>query len=349
MIQRLILLTVFLVAPVVARGQVETGKTSPDRLSLGIVRVGATVEASVRVFEAGDDTAGVPFAVVPFPFLRVTQTRLGTQAFGDRGKFRTLDIMLSIDTAREAEYEGFLEVRLGEEHFVVPVTADVRAPEPDQARVLVLESPFSRFSTDDATLFNPWLELVKSTNIDVHYFHVDRSDSVLRETKLSEFDVVLLSGEALIFARPLDFTRLTRFMEDGGRVIVAANHFMMGSVGKANELLEPNGLRMEDVEPRESQVDIDESGIADDPLTAKVKSVKVFRPSPIAVTDEDAARILVACPPFPEKGFVAVAKVGNGELVVLGASLWWNWIASEQEKGADNAALLKNLLTEPRD
>jgi hypothetical protein len=26
---------------------------------------------------------------------------------------------------------------------------------------------------------------------------------------------------------------------------------------------------------------------------------------------------------------------------------WWNWIASRQESGADNATLLENLLSQP--
>jgi hypothetical protein len=68
--------------------------------------------------------------------------------------------------------------------------------------------------------------------------------------------------------------------------------------------------------------------------------------SPISVT-EITGRILVECPPYPEQGFVAVAKVGQGDVVAIGASLWWNWIAAEGED-ADNAVLLENLLNKRR-
>lgn len=342
-------LIVLLLIPGAATGQIVVGKSQPDALTLGIVRVGATVEASFRIFEKGDDAAGVPLEIAPPAFVRVKQTRLGTQTFGNLGKFVTFDVIVSIDTATEAEYDEPIEVRIGEQHVEIPVTVIVSAQEPDQTRLLVLETPFHRFSTGDASLFGAWLDLVASENFDVHYFDVDRSESVLRDADLAEFDVVLLSGESLIFAQKADFEKLTQFMRDGGRVVVPANSFMQGTVAKANELLVPLGLRMDDIEPRgQGSFEIDESEIAADPLTAQVQRVKVSRPSPISVTDEEKGRILVGCPPFPEQAFVAASTVGRGEVIAIGASLWWNWIASDHEKGADNAVLLKNLLTKRR-
>jgi hypothetical protein len=55
----------------------------------------------------------------------------------------------------------------------------------------------------------------------------------------------------------------------------------------------------------------------------------------------------VEAPAYPDSGFLAVTRTDKGEVVVLGISLWWNWIASEPESGADNAKLLKNLLSKP--
>jgi hypothetical protein len=48
-----------------------------------------------------------------------------------------------------------------------------------------------------------------------------------------------------------------------------------------------------------------------------------------------------------QQRLVAIARFGKGELVVPGTSLWWNWIASEQESGADNGRLQQNLLSMP--
>ena len=42
-----------------------------------------------------------------------------------------------------------------------------------------------------------------------------------------------------------------------------------------------------------------------------------------------------------------VIRDGKGEVIALGTSLWWNWIASDVERGADNALLLQNLLMKP--
>jgi hypothetical protein len=127
---------------------------------------------------------------------------------------------------------------------------------------------------------------------------------------------------------------------------------MKGSVAKANELLVPHGLRMTDTEPQSTGgyhvAEIGPSGITDTSLTKDVRMLKFHRPSPVAVTDKVIETILVSAPPYPGEGFVAVADVGKGEIVAVGISMWWLWIASEQEKGADNAVLLKNLLTKLR-
>jgi hypothetical protein len=71
------------------------------------------------------------------------------------------------------------------------------------------------------------------------------------------------------------------------------------------------------------------------------------RPSPVGVEDQKKGKILVTVPSDPDAGFVAVAQADRGQIVVLGTSMWWNWIASERESGADNAKLLQNLLSKP--
>jgi hypothetical protein len=142
-----------------------------------------------------------------------------------------------------------------------------------------------------------------------------------------------------------DVVLLKRFVEGGGRLILAANYFFRGTVSKSNELLEPYGLRMQDTEsPATRDIEIQGAQIRPDPLTEGVNALHFFRPSQVAVTDPNKARILVSVPDHPGEGIVAVARAGEGEVVALGQSLWWNWIATEKGKASDNAALLANLL-----
>ena len=68
---------------------------------------------------------------------------------------------------------------------------------------------------------------------------------------LAKFDVVLLGMEGLTGLSDSDTDRLRRFTERGGRTILAANHFFVGTIAKANGLLVPYGLRMTDTEPLE--------------------------------------------------------------------------------------------------
>ncbi|MBI5760699.1 MAG: hypothetical protein HZA46_19445 [Planctomycetales bacterium] len=332
--------------------QIEAGETSPDRLHLGTVRVGATVEASVRVFADGDDLSNIQFKVDSPSFVRVKQARLGTQTYGSKGTFIVCDIFISVNTALAGNNSAPIGVQIGEQQFEIPVTVTVAAKEADGTRLLVAGTPFHRASTEDATIFNAWLELVTSAKLDCHYLDVEPFQPVLRELDLSAFDVVLLGGGGLINVLQTDVAKLNKFLSDGGRVVVFANHFMKGSVAKANELLVPHGLRMTDTEPQGTGgyhlAEIGPVGIADTSLTKDVRMLKFHRPSPVAVTDKVTETILVSAPPYPGEGFVAVADAGKGEIVAVGISLWWNWIASKEEKGADNAVFLKNLLTKPR-
>lgn len=321
------------------------GSTQPDMVSLGTVRVGATVEASVRIFGPGQDTAGVAVKTQPPRFVRVTETRLDTQKFGNVEPSVVCDVTISLDTSRAGNFSGIIKVQIGDVEVEVPVAANVLEQAAGFTKVLIVETPFNRFSTSDAAIFDPWLEVVKSAKLDVHYLEVDRSRPVLRDLDLSKFDVILLADTGLFFARDGDFAKLREFAAAGGRVIVAANHFMRGSVEKTNEFVVPLGLKMTDVEPDGAAVwQVEGEQIATHKLTDGVKTLKFHRPSPVAVEDEKRGKILVAAPPYPDAGFVAVTDVDRGQVVVLGVSLWWNWIASENEAGADNAKLLGKLL-----
>ncbi len=79
-------------------------------------------------------------------------------------------------------------------------------------------------------------------------------------------------------------------------------------------------------------------------MTHGVKKLYFHRPSPVAVTDAAKGKILVATPGDTGEGFVAVARAGQGEVIALGESLWWDWVSKGKAKGSDNAAFMANLL-----
>ncbi len=332
-----------------ASAQPVVGSFQPDALSVGNVRVGATVEASVRIFGPGNDTVGIAVKTQPPRFVRVMETRLATQKFGNVEPSVICDVIISMDTSRAGEYSDKMKVQIGEIEVEVPVAASILEQEAGLSRVLIVETPFHRHSASDASIFDPWLELVKSAKLDVHYLEVDGTRPVLRELDMSNFDVVLLAGAGLHFAREGDIEKLKKFVAMGGRVVIAANRFMSGSVAKANEFVVPLGLTMTDVEPRGQYpvFEVEGEQILKHKLTAGVGTLRFQRPSPVAVNDEKKGKILVASAAFPDAGIIAVAEADRGQVVVLGISLWWNWIASKDEAGADNARLLQNLLSKP--
>jgi hypothetical protein len=342
-------LPVFLVAtspfcfslPAEAQPVAET--LQPDKVNVGRVYVGATVEASMRILFKGDDLAGLRVAAEAPPFSRVTRTDLGTQKYGS-GERIFCDVWLSFDTRQPGLYRDTIEVKVGPTQVAVPVAGEVLEAKPGLRRILIAETPFQRFSTADSSHFEPWLKLVESAGLNANYLEVDRESPVLRDVDLSRFDVVLLAGTGVIYAQESDYQKLKTFVYRGGRLIVTANCFFRNTVEKANEFVTHYGLRMNDDDS--NLVDVDAAGIVSHPLTKDVRALRFHRASPVVVEAPDRARILVQVPSMPAAGYVAVARAGKGEVVVLGESLWWSWMSSQLTDGADNEVLLKNLLVE---
>jgi hypothetical protein len=87
--------------------------------------------------------------------------------------------------------------------------------------------------------------------------------------------------------------------------------------------------------------------LPDDVVKAGIESVRFFRGSPVRITDPQLARIDVPTISVgrPGDGFIVESKVGRGSVVVLGTSMWWYWISPPIAKGADNAKLMRWLLS----
>ena len=63
-------------------------------------------------------------------------------------------------------------VEIGRHQVAVRVSVTVRPQMPNLTRLLVVSTPFSKFSTSDATTFAPWLEEVSEGHLDAHYVEV---------------------------------------------------------------------------------------------------------------------------------------------------------------------------------
>lgn len=344
----IIVVQVLLVCPRFAIAQPEAGKANPDQFLLGTVTVGSTVEASVRVFSAEADNRGLAIKVEPPPFVTVRDVTMGTQQFGQQfGTWTVCDITFALSTAVAKEHAGNLKVQVGRqlESTEIPISAAVVPPKSGQPRLLLVETPLQKFSTSDGRLFETWTRLAKEAELDVSSIVVPRGKPVLNDIDVSRFNTVLLSCDGLRFMRDSDVLVLKRFVEKGGRLVIAANYFFRGTVTKANELLTAAGMEMHDIETSGALV-VEAENIAKGAYTANVRSVKLHRASPISPVNKDV-ELIVKNPAVPEQGFVAAGRIGKGQVIAIGQSLWWSWIASSPE--SDNARLLQNLLTRRSD
>ena len=80
-------------------GPTAAAEVQPNALRFGSVRVGATVEGSIRIFRQGDDASGLAIKVEPPAFLRVEDIRVSSQQFGPNNR-GYCDIWVSVDTRR---------------------------------------------------------------------------------------------------------------------------------------------------------------------------------------------------------------------------------------------------------
>jgi RNA polymerase sigma factor (sigma-70 family) len=332
--------------------QSSAGWHSPDRLPLGTVRVGATVEASFVLYEKGDDARKVPLTVEAPPFVKVLdQAVIDREVFDGNAWIKGVAgvVVVGIDTSKPGAFAGDVKVKLGTVTAKVPVSVVVKPPEPAAARLLVVESPFVAYSTSDAGDFKSWTDLVAEAAWDVSYLTVAQGKPVFRDFDLTRFDVVLLDPDALLSAGADDLKRVRAFVEGGGRLVLAASHAFVGSVEAANKVTEGYGLTMLDEEALygKNEAILGKKAFGSELTEAGIGSARFYRGSPVVVTDAKRARVLVQAEGVggPGDGFVAAARAGKGEVLVLGQGLWWSWISADQAQGTDNARLLQLLLT----
>src|SRR5262249_53322426 len=301
-----------------------------DKLAFGTVYQGATVEASFMLWEPGTDP-NIKLDVAAPKFVKVLKKETEAVSFGPPYNFVAGSVYVSIDTSAAGDLRGEVGVTLGASTAKLPVSVSVKPRRAGLVRLLVPFSPWHRGSTRDGGLFKAWTDLVQGVPVDASYLLVDAGKPILRDLDLSRFDCVLLSGLALMCQTPRDVKRLRAFVEAGGRAVVAANRYCSGSVEKANELLTPYGLQMADEPTRDKEkeeVSLEWPDVDFALVKNGVKAARFHLPSPVAVTDPNAGRVLVKAFGVGQQGdgFVASAKAGKGEVVAIGESLPFAWM-----------------------
>jgi hypothetical protein len=331
-----------------ALAQPKGGQVQPDKIAVGTVYTGATVEASFMAFEPGTDPK-IKFEVTAPKFVKVLNKETRFQQFGKGNDFICGTVEIAIDTAAAAEHSGEVVIALGDSKVKVPVTATVKARKKGFSKVLLADTPFHCTSTKDGEMFKAWTDLVAASPLDVSYILARKDKAVLRDLDLTKFDCVFLDGGGLHGLTEDDVKKLRKYAEGGGRVVVAANAFFVGSVAKANAVLADYGIQMRDMEARgvgQNEVTLGKDDLHPRLVKDKIESATFFRASPVVVTDDKLGRVLAKASGVGEAGdgFVALGTAGKGEVIAIGQSLWWNWITPERAKGSENAKLLRWLL-----
>lgn len=305
-------------------------------VDLGELAVGAVVEASFGVTWDDAALAAAKAEVEPPAGVRVLQV-----VTGKAGQRAETVVEFAVDTDTTRTIDAAFTVRCGGVTAMQPLRAVVVARPPGGARALVAETPFEADSSDDPMAFAAWRELVAAARLDIDYRLTRRGRANFDVGALSRVDVVLVGERAILALDDQQVAKLQGFVCGGGRVIVFADAFFMGTVAGANRLAEAFDMAIVDREPAAMGWKVERSGLARHPLTVGIDTVEVHRPSPVTIGDSGLAKALVAFTAPSEQPFVAIATTASGgEMVVVGDSLWWN----TANKSPGFARLLRNLL-----
>ena len=325
---------------------------SPETLSLGTVRKGSKVEATVYVnLVSASNPKRIKRAIVQLPpFLSVRDNTesfvAGNSPAGEHYEYVRCELVLQADTSATGSLRGVIDVAFGGMEIGIPVEIEILPEETGLTRVLVLDMPFGHYwRPDTPATSNPntkgisdWLETISRANLDVSYIESNRGFSA---TPLSDFDVVLMGREGQAVFRDADVaSRMTKFLEQGGRVIVAGNRINDPNPVNVNLFLEGHGLLVGDGATSYRGYSHD---LPDSEFTNGIRNLRFSLCSPISVTETGKAEILIPNPSSPGTGLVAVSRIGKGVLVAIGQS-WYDWIETKKYSGSDNSILLERLI-----
>lgn len=322
---------------------------TPDRVAPGELRQGGVFEASVGFNIPDPNVAIEPPSIEMPPFVRLVRQKV------DVGEERTrATLRVAFETSRIGHFQGNIRFRGGLYASDIGVDFTVVAPQPGQPRVLILDTPWTHYGVEDASMLQPWLDIVRASGVSADYRWLREADHYEPMPDLSGYHAVLLSGDSLYSLSVAEGEELRKFASDGGRLLVFANRFYVGSVQAANRVLGPAGIRFVDREakhpaptdapPEEAYTfRIGSTNLMKHPLTQGVTNLHAYRASPILLQSTNA-QPLVQLPGLTNACLAAVAPIGKGDAVAVGLTIWWGWPIEPGAQGTDTARFLSNLL-----
>lgn len=330
--------------------QFQPMQVSPEILDFGKLRKDGIIEARIVLEQPsrpGDTSAP---QIIPAAHISVfgrggrRTTPLNSTYFVTRYQY-----IVRVDTSKSGDFESTIAISWNGEAVTVPVRYTVQNENRERQRVLIIETPFNGNGVRHGRVLDALRAIVEQAALDVEY-HDSTQDkgSTFSSLDLTPYATILLAGDCLkLLTDPLMENKLTTYVKGGGTLIVAANAYLGESVQNANQILTNFGMEMQYKEVENSEVAIPGSDATFPELTG-VSSLRFHRPSPILITDPSIAHIIVAAPEFPALAYIARGDAGDGEIVAIGQSQWWNWIGEERMTDFDNAKLLQNMLLDQK-
>ncbi|HEV7280103.1 MAG TPA: hypothetical protein VGN57_07820 [Pirellulaceae bacterium] len=320
----------------------------PPEIHIGKVRVGSQIEGTIRAHLDDVDRAGSVEATPPegmiIDGIAVQSTYM--LSGGAKTPQTVASVSFTVDTSEAGAREGVLKFRVGKESREIPFSVNVVPPSEGAIRTLVLFPPVSEGS-QTVEVYRPWTDMVEAGNFDVTYLDPRPRRSSLAKVDFASYDVAVLSPVGMSLGwNEAESAALKAFLEKGGRAVLFTTGRFSPGAKSVETLLDSAGIDIEQGSPfGPGEGLIGEAHIAGDPLTEGVRNLAMGNPNLIAISDPAKARLLVLHPQDGTKGFVAVAKVGEGELIVVSESSPWFWIGNPGPRSLDNPRLMQNFMT----
>ncbi|MEQ1632400.1 MAG: hypothetical protein ABL997_08505 [Planctomycetota bacterium] len=321
----------------------EPSFAQPSDFDFGVLPVRASAEAAVLVFWNAGTKSTHPVVIEAPPYVEVTSFHTTAD---ERTGVRTT-LAFTLKPSQPGALQGRIQLCLDDRRVDVAIAATAVPQNQLLTPVLIANSPFDAWSTVDSRALQPWREVVAKAQIAVDYvLRPDGQGDLLPVDRLERCEVLLVDADATRQLSQRDRDRLSGFVCGGGRLVVPASAFQIGSVARANVLIEPFGLTMDDREPWAVPGGFlfEGESIAQHPWTEGVHHLRAHRASPTRAVRGQRGLVLAGTTTTDGEmlAFLTVVRTPRGgEVVVLGESMWWTWPGRSE----CNARMLGTLLT----
>lgn len=317
----------------------------PAALDFGNVPQSGIVQAVVLIEQARNSGQQARPNIAPGPPISISTLSGIARRLIDSRWVAQRYFIVDVDTSTAGLVESHITISWEDEVLRLPVRYNVRGDAEGRRRILIVQTPFNGRRLKEGENLDAWHALAATADFDVEYLDTTGDGgAALGRKVLAPFETILLATDAIeLINAPEISESLLNFVEDGGILIIAANAYLGGSVDRTNEFVTAYGLELQYKQLPETNVHVLASN--ENSRLSGVKTLYFQRASPIRITDPAKARIIVPVDGLPDHAFVASARTGNGEIIVIGESQWWIWLGGAGKSPNDNARLLKNLLT----